>query len=115
MGYIRHDAIVVTSWKRDELAQAAERARQLGLDVIGPSELAINAYASFLVCPDGSNEGWDESDAADRKRAEFLRYLDGVRYEDHSSCLDWVALSYSGDDREAKITAHVYERPLKTD
>lgn len=112
MGYMRHDAIVVTSWKRAAIEEAAEKARALGLEVLGPSAEVTNGISTLLVCPDGSKEGWDESDAFDAKRAAYLGYLNGVRYEDNSSCLSWVALAYGSDDREAAITAHAWQVPL---
>ena len=62
MGYMRHDAIVVTSWKREVLDVVAAKARELGLKVLGPSAGVTNGIATFLVCPDGSKEGWEESD-----------------------------------------------------
>lgn len=109
MGYMRHDAIVVTSWKRDALEAAVQKARDFGLEVLGPSAEVINGISTFLVCPDGSKEGWDESDEFDGKRAQFLEYLNGERYEDNSSCLSWVALAYGSDDCEAVVTAHTWQ------
>lgn len=112
MGYMRHDAIVVTSWKREAIEEAAAKACDLGLEVLGPSAVVTNGVSTLLVCPDGSKEGWDESDAFDAKRAKYLEYLNSVRYEDNSSCLSWVALAYSSDDKEATITAHTWQVPL---
>lgn len=112
MGYMRHDAIVVTSWKSEAIEAAAAKARECGLEVLGPSGVTTNGIRTLLVCPDGSNEVWSESDAFDAKRATYLEYLNGVRYEDNSSCLSWVALSYSSDDRKAKITAHTWQVPM---
>ena len=112
MGYMRHDAIVVTSWESEAIEEAAAKARECGLEVLGPSGVATNGIRTLLVCPDGSKEGWEESDAFDAKRAKYLEYLNGVRYEDNSSCLSWVALAYSSDDCEAEITAHAWQVPL---
>ena len=112
MGYMRHDAIVVTSWKREAIEEASAKAHDLGLEVLGPSAVVMNGVSTLLVCPDGSKEGWEESDAFDAKRAAYLEYLNGVRYEDKSSCLSWVALAYGSDDREAEITAHAWQMTL---
>ena len=112
MGYIRHDAIVVTSSKDEAIEEAAAKARDQGLEVLGPSARATNGIRTLLVCPDGNNEGWAESDAFDAKRARFLEYLNGVRYEDNSSCLSWVALAYGSDDAAAEITAHTWQVPV---
>ncbi len=110
MGYERHDAIVVTSWNREQLAAAAAKAREIGLEVLGPSTEVTNGFATFLVCPDGSKEGWAESNEHDTKRSALLAYMNGVRYEDGSTCLSWVAVVYSGDDGGAAITAHAWEK-----
>ena len=112
MGYMKHDAIVVTSWNSDAIEDAATKARECGLEALGPSGVATNGIRTLLVCPDGSKEGWGESDAFDAKRAKYLEYLNGVRYEDNSSCLSWVALAYSSDDGAAEITAHAWQVPL---
>lgn len=109
MGYMRHDAIIVTSWNSEAIEEAAANARECGLQVMGPSDKVTNGIRTLLVCPDGSKEGWDESDAFDRKRAAYLNYLNGVRYEDNSSCLSWVALSYGSDDGEAMVTDHAWQ------
>lgn len=109
MGYIRHDAIIITSWKRDAIDKAAEEARRLGLIVIGPSDERMNGYRTFLVCPDGSKEGWNLSDEFDAKRLAFIEYLDEIRYEDGSSCLEWVAVSYGSDDKSASVVCHTWD------
>ena len=101
MGYMRHDAIVVTSCKSEAIEEAAAKARECGLEVLGPSGVTMNGIRTLLVCPDGSKEGWDKSDAFDVKRAKYLEYLNSVRYDDNSSCLSWVALAYGSDDGDA--------------
>jgi hypothetical protein len=62
MGYMRHHAIIVTSWKRELLEQAHARAVELGMSVSEVTGEVTNSYRSFLVAPDGSKEGWDTSD-----------------------------------------------------
>ena len=112
MGYMRHDAIVVTSWNREAIEEAAAKARECGLEILGPSTAVTNGISTLLVCPDGSKEGWDESNEFDVKRAAYLKYLSSVRYEDNSSFLSWVALSYSSDDGDATITTHAWKEPM---
>lgn len=112
MGYMKHDAIVVTSWSDTAIDEAAERARHLRLDVLGPSMAATNGYRSMLVCPDGSKEGWTESEIHDGRRTEFIEWLNSQRYDDGSTSLHWVAVSYSADDEEASITTHAWAAPL---
>ena len=108
MGYIRHNAIIVTSSKRDGLEAAANHARELGLTVIGPSEPLMNRYQTILVVPDGSNEGWAESDAGDAQRAAFRKWLEEQVYEDGSSWLEWAEVAFGRDDRMAVVEHHAW-------
>jgi ABC-type sugar transport system substrate-binding protein len=94
MSHIVHHAIVVTSWNAEAIAAAADEARKTGLKVIGPGVRVLNGFMTFLVCPDGSKAGWPESDRSKQKRDKFIVYMKGVKYDDGSSCLDWVAVTY---------------------
>lgn len=103
MGYIRHNAIVVTSWNDEAIVAAADKARSLGMAVLGPSDRATNYYCTLLICPDGSKEGWDQSDEGDRRREAFREWTRTLRYEDDSSPLAWCEVAYGSDDREAVV------------
>lgn len=113
MGYMRHNAITVTSWKNETIAEAAAVARRIGLQVLGPSDEVINGYRSLLVCPDGSKEGWVESDAGDDKRKHFKDWLNEQRYGDGSTSLCWAEIAYGGDDQSAEIIDHAWLTPNK--
>jgi hypothetical protein len=104
MGYMRHHAIVVTSWKHELLQEAHATAVELGVrdpEVIGQrlwevSEItpeSTNGYRSFFVAPDGSKEGWDTSDRGDVQRTALIQW-----FQDKAGYLDWVEVSYGGDD-----------------
>jgi hypothetical protein len=111
VGYIRHNAIVVTSWDETLIEAAACRARNIGLTVLGPSAKATNNYRTLLVCPDGSKEGWEESDQGDERRATFRDWLNEQRYEDGSTSLHWVEIAYGSDDSDATVEAHAWMTP----
>lgn len=120
MGIIRHKAIVVTSWNAFAIEAAACRARNLGLTVMGPSGALINGYRTLLVCPDGSKEGFCDSDKCDERRAEFRAWMNEQRHDDGSSNLEWVEISYGSDDRKAEIKATAWNElmgvmPRRTD
>ena len=103
MGYMRHNAIVVTSYS-DELIETAHKlAVEIFEDVSTITPSKTNGYQSFLVPPDGSKEGWDESDAGDKNRDKFIAWLDSQRYDDGSTSLDWVEVQYGDDNRETII------------
>jgi hypothetical protein len=66
----------------------------------------VNGYTSFLVSPDGSKEGWAESEEGDNRRATFIEWLRSKRYEDGSSPYSWAEVLYGDDDQQAAIVAH---------
>jgi len=109
MGYIKHNAIIVTSWKDTAILEAAKQAKTFGLTILGPGEEAVNDYRTLLVCPDGSEEGWDESNRGDQRRELFREWLDAQAYEDGSTALEWVEVVYGSDDAEATIVANAWD------
>jgi hypothetical protein len=114
MGYMKHHAIIVTSWDREAIKQAHTKARELLLAINhypkfrNISEIvdgAINGQCSFFIAPDGSKEGWQTSDQGDKMRADFIEYLESTRYEDGSIALKYVEISFGEDDyRPSAIT-----------
>lgn len=113
MGYMRHHAIVVTSFSVERIAPAHTQAKSLFSQVSEIIQSPINGYWSFLVAPDGSKEGWQESADGDASRDTFVSWLEAQRYEDGSSPLDWAEVQYGDDDRETKIVRDSDERGRK--
>lgn len=100
MGYMRHHAIVVTGWDPEVVRCARELATTIfnghGItEVVGS---LVNGYYTFLVPPDGSKEGWDDSVEGDARRAKFI---EGV--EQQFAYLDWAEVQYGDDNLETKI------------
>lgn len=95
MGYMRHHAIIVTTkyGGREAIVPAHLKA----IDLFDPrqvSEIAeapVNGYYSFCIFPDGSKEGWDDSDTGDRARDAMVEWLVG-------QSLDWVEVQYADDN-----------------
>ena len=91
MGYIRHHAILATCWdgsdalKLKSFCEHVVGAEQVGF--IGP---AINGYCTVVVGPDGSKEGWPESEHGDSARKKIVDYLT-------ASDFAWVEVQY-GDE-----------------
>lgn len=103
MGYIRHNAIIVTGHHDSNplyntTQKAHDKAVELGLLVTPIVQGKSNGYSSFLICPDGSKEGWDTSDEFDVKRAEWLKWIKTI-----SIFINYVHISYGGDDAETVI------------
>lgn len=107
MGYMRHHAIIVTSWNPIRIREARDRAVTLFGKTVSPVvPSSINEYESFFVAPDGSKEGWSESDKGDEERAVFVSWLDAQRYDDHSTWFSWVVVQYGDDEGETRIDRH---------
>lgn len=99
MGYIRHNAIVVTAdgnnLARERLNIAYKKAKELFGDLV--SEIVDspwNKHRSFFIAPDGSKEGWEPSNEFDLKRTEFADFLDSLAFEDGSNCIRFVDVAF---------------------
>lgn len=112
MGYERHHGIIVTgvcfcSQGQDfDICQVYRRAQEV-FRVCTISPLVdgnINYYKSFCVFPDGSKEGWEESDEGARERDSFLEYIQVQNWED--KWVDWVEVQFGDDDLVTEVTRH---------
>ena len=117
MGYMRHHAIVVTSWTEPPdglIASAHARAEAILPGLVSPIiPSRINGYSSFFIAPDGSKEGWDESVEGDTQRDELIAWLDAQRYADGSTSLDWIEVQFGDEEGESVITRHSDEPKRK--
>lgn len=98
MGYIRHHAIVIVSANNRMIELAHETAVEYKCTVTPIVDSTVNGYRSFLVCPDGSKEGWLESEAGNEQRELLIKWMNSKRYDDGSSSLSWVEVEFGGDD-----------------
>lgn len=102
MGYLRRHAIIVTGYDGNE-SKEIKAAHRKASDIfpwvseISPSQ--INGEKSFFIPPDGSKEGWADSDLGDKRRDEFIGWLNSS-----DSFLCWVEVSYGEDDPDTKVT-----------
>lgn len=108
MGYMRHHAIVVTTtdFHRDKLGKVLAK---IGTDcsqvrITPVVESGSNSCLSFCVIPDGSKEGWPESDQGDNDRTEIKALLRSYQYADASSPFDWVEVQYGDDEYQTVVT-----------
>lgn len=113
MGYIAHRTMVLTSWREEDIkaahAKALELARQIdekmSLHLPHPPRWArvvspiiqgvVNDYYSFFIAPDGSKEGWDDSDAGDWLRTTLALWISA-----HDLYVDYVIVRFGGDDSD---------------
>lgn len=113
MGWMRHHAIVVSSWNAELLREAHDKAHEVfitepftGYAPSPPSEIVksgANSYTSFFVPPDGSKEGWDESERGDERRDRFVAWLRTKVHEDGSTSLRWVEVQYGDEEKETRV------------
>lgn len=114
MGYMRHHAIIVTSFDDDEAKAAHTMAETLGMSVTDIVSSPVNHYLSFMVATDGSKEGWTHSEDGDARRRQFIAWMDTRRYGDGSGPLCWVEVQYGDDERETAIVSHSDEEARQT-
>lgn len=104
MGYMVHHTIVVSSCNDALLDKAYLKAQEIfGDQVSNVVESVVNGYRSFFIAPDGSKEGWKDSDYGDMRRDEFVAWLDEQRYEDGSTSLGWVEVQFDDDELDTKV------------
>jgi hypothetical protein len=92
MGYIMHDAIIVTAFRKPDAETALAKARSLEIPTSDLVASAINGYYTFLIAPDGSKEGWADSDKFDKLRAQWIEWA-GKQYAENVF-LDWIYVRY---------------------
>lgn len=108
MGYIAHHAVLVTV--SGYVTKDAGKIRMPDVNsfraslppewaalVVGPVPAVINDYLHFVFLPDGSKEGWDDSDKGDAYREQFAELFSAC-YEDGSSPFDVALVRYGGDE-----------------
>lgn len=110
MAFVAHHAIIITA-NRDSSSYLGRispieavlvEARRLGLTVAGPVASPVNAYDTLLIAPDGSKEGWADSDRGDARRDQLVAWLRDNYYE-------WVEVRYGHDSGSAYITRHEWD------
>lgn len=104
MGYIKHHAIVVTSWDSQRIEAAHAKAVETCNAVSPIVDSGINGYRSFFVAPDGSKEGWEDSAEGDIGRGLFVGWLYDREREDEGCYLEWAEIAYGSDYERARIS-----------
>ena len=107
MGYMRHHAIVITGWQAKNVEEAALEAERLGCICSRVVASEINGYLSFAIFPDGSKEGWSESDDGDARRNALIEWMrERSEAKGGSHYLDWVEVQYGDDNGVTRIVRH---------
>ena len=106
MGYIKHNAIVCTTRKKEDAIEAQQMAKKLfakhedGADKLVSElvEYIVNSGYSFFIAPDGSKEGWGTSDNCNEARKEFLDWLQTA-----DNYCDYIEVTFGGDGKFSNI------------
>lgn len=77
MGWIKYNAIIVTTWDTERMEKV--RVAALGFfreqQVSPVMESPTNGYATVFIAPDGSKEGWDASNDGNKAREDFFEWM----------------------------------------
>jgi len=97
MGVENNNAIVATTWSKEEVDRISRFIESLpGEDgkmfVVGPP--LINNKTTVVMLPDGSKKGWAESEACDELRDRFVVELEKSNYGDGSNPWDFVEVGF---------------------
>ena len=106
MGYYCHHAIIVSSWDMDLEKLQAARKKIKDRTGLRPTKIVQNGCCwlnSFLVPPDGSKEGWEESERGNDDRDRVIEILRKYEYDDGSSPLCWVEVQFGDENGDDKV------------
>lgn len=98
MGYIRHHAIILTHYDRAEIDDARRFAELCNLNPTPVSESPYNGYLTFFIPPDGSKEGWSQSNDGNEERKRLKQFI-----RKRHQYMDWTEISYGGDDGHSLV------------
>lgn len=96
MGVINHNAIIATTWNDDEFSLIGEWIGDLKPETRALFIANKNPFGdvTIVMTPDGSKEGWGQSDECDKIRDEFIELLNSRAYEDGSNAWKYVEVSF---------------------
>lgn len=104
MGYIRHHSVIVTTANDDAIEAAHVAAVAIGGCVSPIMHSGMNGYRSFAMLPDGSKEGWEDSDIGDGRRDSIIGWIDRYNQKVGYRAFDWVEVQFGGDDESSAVT-----------
>ncbi len=97
MGVVNHNCIVATTWNPVKWARVQAWINDLherDQKLFTTAESWVNHHNTIVLVPDGSKEGWTESDEGDELRDRFIEQLKLDEYDDGSSPWAWVEVGF---------------------
>jgi hypothetical protein len=100
MGYVAHDMMIVTTWRRLDECPDIEAFRQTLPPewrhlVLGPIPSVVNSDSTWIFAPDGSKSGWGTDEQGQQYRERFAALFADL--DDYG--FDVVRLTYGSDFR----------------
>ncbi len=97
---MKHHSIIVTTFDKKLSRSVHRKAKSIFGNLTTPlKEGVVNSYLSFAILPDGSKEGWPESDEYDEKRRHFWKFVAEQKYEDGSNSIKAVEVYFDDEGR----------------
>ncbi len=99
MGTMNHNAVIATTWNKDFVTEIEYWMKAYSYDarfrkMFIVSEALVNGYVTVVCVPDGSKEGWSDSDYGDKVRKMFIDKMTSMAYENDGNCWSWVEVSF---------------------
>jgi hypothetical protein len=98
MSVINHNSIIATTLDKKEFERVAKWIENNFspevIDLFAFKSSLVNGYQTIVMVPDGSNEGWEESNLADEARNEFIAELEKANFSDGSSPWSYVEVGF---------------------
>jgi len=108
MGFFNHQAIIVICSNGELAKEVHKKAVEMYPYTTELLVTKVNAYYSFMLGPDGSKEGWKDSNEGEKLREEFVEYLKHMNIVLNKWGLQWCAINFPEDDKPY-ITMPHYE------
>jgi hypothetical protein len=90
MGMINHNVVIATGWQESDFEEITTWINQLkekDQKLFTVSQKQINGYFTIYCGPDGSKEGWDDSNRGDDIREKFIFKL-------NKGYWSWIEVGY---------------------
>lgn len=96
MGVINHNAVIATTWSDKEFNRVGEWIGNLTREQRALFVTNKNQFGdvTIVMTPDGSKEGWEDSNECDKIREEFTTLLESRACEDGSNAWKYVEVSF---------------------
>lgn len=111
MGVEQHHAVLATTWNDNCAGAVRNWIEDVGL--VNPEgasrflfgeQTQTNGYTTIVLVPDGSYEGWPESDAGNELRKQFIARLHEDDYDEDGSS-PWDIVEVTWGDRGSRIVS----------